>query len=257
MTKTIVFIHGMFQNPKSWSRWQDYFGVRGYSTLAPAWPCHEGEPRQLRENPPLALNDLGLEAILASMEATVRSLPDKPIVIGHSVGGLVAQLLAAKNLAELAIPIASVAPNRMMTIDWPFFKNVMAITNPLKGDDLFLQTPESFHGAFANTLSEAEARVAFEEYATHDSRTVLRDCLGPLAHVDFEAPHVPLLFLAGTEDQIVPWELVSKNAKAYEGNSTVREFKRSHYICGEPGWEEVAGVAHEWIERNGGGAQAR
>jgi len=262
MKKTIVFIHGMFQNPKSWEKWIAYFSERGYNCVAPAWPYHEGSPEQLRQNPPAGLGDLMLDDVIAAMESAVISAggnnPDinaKPVIIGHSVGGLLAQLFVSKNLASLAVPVSSVAPNMMMTLDWPFFKNVATITNPLKGDDPILQTPESFHESFCNTLDESAAKLAFETYATHDSRNVLRGCLGPSGHIDLDMPHVPMLFISGKEDQIVPTELVEKNSKAYtddvSGLTTYREFAgRSHYICGEPGWEEVADYVYQWIEKH-------
>ena len=260
MKKTIVFIHGMFQNPKSWEKWIAYFTERGYECIAPAWPDHEGEPQQLRENPPATLGDLMLDDVISAMESAVIAaggnnleLTDKPIIIGHSVGGLLTQLFVERNLASLGVPISSVAPNMMMTLDWPFFKNVAAITNPFKGDDPFLQTAESFHESFCNTLDETSAQQAFQQTATHDSRNVLRGCLGPSGHLDLDMPHVPLLFISGKEDQIVPTELVEKNSKAYtnkvSGAVTYREFPgRSHFICGEPGWEEVAAYVYDWIE---------
>ena len=260
MKQTIVFIHGMFQNPKSWAQWMAYFTERGYNCIAPAWPDHTGEPRQLRANPPATLGELSLDEVIAAMQSAVISaggnnedLSQRPIVIGHSVGGLITQLLAAKNLIRLGVPISTVAPNMMMTLDWPFFKNVTAIANPLKGNEPFMQTPEGFHESFCNTLNDAAALQAFNETATHDSRNVLRGCLGPSGHLDLDMPHVPLLFISGREDQIIPTELVEKNSKAYtdETSKTAwQEFQhRSHFICEEPGWEDVAAIVHTWIEQ--------
>jgi pimeloyl-ACP methyl ester carboxylesterase len=260
MKRTIVFIHGMFQNSGSWDKWVAYFTERGYNCVAPSWPDHQGEPATLRANPPATLGDLMLEDVITAMEQAVIAagggqveVKDKPIVIGHSVGGLLTQIFVNRNLASAGVPISSVAPNMMMTLDWPFFKNVAAITNPFKGDEPFKQTPESFHEAFCNTLDETAARHAYDETAIHDSRNVLRGCLGSAGQVDLEIPHAPLLFISGKEDQIVPTELVEKNSKAYSddisGGSFFKEFgNRSHFICGEPGWEEVAAYIHNWLE---------
>src|SRR5438067_151132 len=88
MKNTIVFIHGMFQNPKSWEKWIAFFTEKGYNCLAPAWPLHEGEPAALRQNPPAGLGDLSLNDIVSRIEEFVLKLDEKPIVIGHSVGGL-------------------------------------------------------------------------------------------------------------------------------------------------------------------------
>lgn len=259
MSQTIIFIHGMFQNKKSWNKWIEFFSAKGYNCIAESWPDHEGDPAQLRANPPAELGDLLLDDVITSMETLVlkhggdsEHEHEKPIVIGHSVGGLITQILANRGYISLGVPICSVAPNKMITIDWPFFQNVAAIANPFKGDKPFEQTEESFHKAFCNTLTVEEAKVAFELTCTHDSRNVLRGCLGSSGHVELDKEHVPLLFISAKEDQIVPTELVEKNSKAYDKDSGVtgfREFEnRSHYICGERGWEEVAAYIENWLQ---------
>ncbi len=250
--KTIVFVHGMFLNPKSWSNWISYFEERGYHCIAPAWPLHEGEPSALRANPPAGLGSLSLNTVVEHIASIVADLPERPIVIGHSVGGLIVQLLAARGLIEAGVPISSVAPNAMLSFDWGFFKNSASITNPLKGDDYFPMSAEGFHDSFANTISEAASNLAYEQYATHDSRNVLRDCMGPAGHIDLKQPHVPLLFVAGEEDQIIPAKLNHKNAAAYTDEGSSAEFMsfphRGHFICTQNGWQEVADGVAEWLE---------
>lgn len=251
--RQIVFVHGMFQNPKSWEKWISYFQSRDYECVAPAWPLHEGEPAALRANPPAGLGDLELEDVLASVERVVAGL-DNPILIGHSVGGLVAQIMLHRGLISAGVAISSVAPNAMLDFDWGFIKNSALIANPLKGNEPFFMDAKGFHGSFANTLSEAEAARAFEEFATHDSRNVLRDCMGADGRIDLGQPHAPLLMIGAEMDQIIPADLVRKNVDAYdEGDGIIghREFAgRSHYICGEPGWEEVASHIADWLDQN-------
>ncbi|MES2703915.1 MAG: alpha/beta fold hydrolase [Bacteroidota bacterium] len=254
MQKNIVFVHGMFQNPKSWKHWIDFFTHRGYNCIAPAWPDHDGEPAELRLHPPATLGELKLEDILNRIEDIIATLPEKPIVIGHSVGGLITQLLANKDLIRLGVPVSSVAPNAMLAFDWNFFKNSMTIANPFKGNQPMLTDAEAFYASFCNTLSVPAAREAFEQTATHDSRNVLRDCMLAPGHLDLDRPHVPLLFVTGDQDRIIPYELVDKNAHAYTDQLSRTEYRlfmgRSHYICGEPGWEEVAEYVYEWLERH-------
>jgi pimeloyl-ACP methyl ester carboxylesterase len=248
----IVLVHGMFQNPKSWEKWIGYFNGLGYECVAPAWPLHDGEPAELRANPPAGLGELRLTTIIRSIEAVVTGL-DRPVMIGHSVGGLITQLLAGRGLLSAGIAIDSVAPNAMLDFDWGFLKNSAVIANPLKGDEPIFMDAKTFHGSFANSLSEADAAREFERTATHDSRNVLRDCMGEDGKIDLEKDHAPLLLIAGEKDQIVPAHLSEKNADAYgegAGIVTFKEFKgRSHYICGEPGWEEVATFAAQWLEQ--------
>ncbi len=254
MKKTIVFVHGMFQNPKSWTKWITFFEEKGYTCIAPAWPLHEGEPATLRQHPPSGLGELSLDEIVTKIESIVSSQSERPIVIGHSVGGLIVQLLSEKNLISGGVAIDSVAPNAMLSFDWGFFKNSLMITNPLKGDQPFLMDEKGFHESFANTLTMEQSNAAYQEYATNDSRNVLRDCMGSQGKVDLDLPHMPLLFIGGEKDQIIPPELNEKNAKAYTDEVSITAFKefanRSHYICGEPGWEEVASFIYEWLQTN-------
>ena len=254
MKKTIVFIHGMFQNPKSWEKWIAYFNEKGYDCLAPAWPLHEGVPADLRNNPPAGLGDLELQTIVDEMERVVSALPEKPIVIGHSVGGLITQLLAQKGLVDMGVPISSVAPNAMLAFDWGFMKNSALIANSFKGNEPFYTDLESFHDSFCNTMGMEETKKAFNETATHDSRNVLRDCMGEAGQIDTEMPHAPLLFVAGEEDQIIPYELDRRNAEAYNDEVSIVDFKafpnRGHWICGQAGWQEVADYISEWLTQN-------
>jgi pimeloyl-ACP methyl ester carboxylesterase len=254
MKNTIIFIHGMFQNPKSWDNWIRFFEARGYNCIAPAWPLHEGEPAQLRDNPPAGLGDLELQTIVNNIEDVIASQTEKPIVIGHSVGGLIVQLMLEKGIVEMGVAIDSVAPNAMLSFDWGFMKNSALIANPFKGNEPFYMDLKSFHGSFCNTLTEEQAQEAWTKFATHDSRNVLRDCMGEAGQIDLELPHQPLLLIGGSEDQIIPASLNQKNAEAYSDEVSITDFKefagRSHFICGEPGWEEVAAYVAEWLEKH-------
>ncbi|MXV15737.1 alpha/beta hydrolase [Hufsiella ginkgonis] len=254
MKNTIVFIHGMFQNPKSWEKWTNYFSEKGYRCLAPAWPLHSGEPRDLRENPPAGLGDLRLNDVVGEIEKVILGLNEKPIVIGHSVGGLIVQLLVNREMVSAGVAINSVAPNAMLDFDWGFLKNSAMIANPLKGNEPFYMDLENFHASFCNTMTLEETREPYGQYATHDSRNVLRDCMGEAGQLDTELPHVPLLFVAGEKDEIIPNTLNEKNFKAYTDEASVTSFKefanRGHFICGQPGWAEVAEYTCTWLEQH-------
>jgi len=241
----------MFQNAKSWDKWVDFFNQRGYHCIAPAWPLHEGDPLALKEKPPKGLGELSLEEVMEKMEHIVQSF-DQPIVIGHSVGGLIVQLLLRRGMASIGVAINSVAPNGMLDLNWDFLKNATLIMNPLKGNDPFYMDAKTFHNIFANTLTEKEAEKAYLNYVTHDSRNVLRDCVGKAGEIDTSLPHKPLLLISGEKDHLIPTALIEKNFKAYTDKTSVIEMKefsnRSHYICGEPNWEEVADYVYNWLE---------
>ncbi len=130
----------------------------------------------------------------------------------------------------------------------------MSITNPIKGDEPFLMDADGFYKNFANAMTEEGSNAEYEKTATHDSRNILRDCMGEDGHIDLDEPHAPLLFIAGEIDEIIPPELNKKNSKAYKDENSISDYKefsnRGHYICGQPGWEEVAAYINDWIGTN-------
>jgi pimeloyl-ACP methyl ester carboxylesterase len=251
MKRTIVFIHGMFLNPLSWEPWAEYFESRGYDCVTPAWPFHDGIPSVLRENPPAGLGVLSLAEVLHEMrEQAARHIA--PILIGHSVGGLIVQKLVSEGVGCVGIPICTVAPNRMLSLDWGFFRNSLSITNPLRGDALYPMDADAFHRNFGNTMSRADSDAAHRAYAMCESRNVLRDCMGETGEIDLERTHVPLLFIAAEQDEIIPADLCEKNARAYTERSSRVDYsvfpKTGHYICGQRGWEKVAARIHAWLD---------
>lgn len=247
----IVFVHGMFQNPRSWDKWISLFNKNGYNCIVPAWPMHEGDPSALRANPPSGLGTLHLKDVLDRVEKEISGL-DHPVMVGHSVGGLVTQIMLNRGLITAGVAINSVAPNGMIDFDWSSIKNIAMIVNPVKGNDPATMDAKTFHAAFANTLSEPAATAAFEQYATHDSRNVLRDCMGHEGHIDLQAPHGPLLLIGGDKDEIIPSHLTEKNYRAYKNKGSIIDMRifsgRDHYICGEPGWDEVAKYILLWLD---------
>jgi pimeloyl-ACP methyl ester carboxylesterase len=250
MKKTIIFIHGMFQNARSWQYWVAYFTPLGYDCVAESWPLHEGEPEELRNYIPAGLGDLRLEEVVSKFAALVTAKDNNAILIGHSVGGLVVQSLISKGHGSMGICISSVAPNRMLAFDWGFFRNSISIANPFKGDEPFLMTPKGFHQNFCNTMTEAESDEAYARTATHDSRNMLRDCMMADGEIELEKTNKPLLFIGAEQDEIIPPELNEKNAAAYpEG---IAEFVmypgKGHFICGQAGWEQIADQIEKWVQ---------
>lgn len=254
MSSTIVFIHGMFLTPKSWERWIAFFETRGYRCLAPAWPLHEGEAAILREQVPPGLGELGLDTVIDHFAQIAAGEADKPILIGHSMGGLIVQQLVARGLGTAGVCISSLAPNMMLSLDWGFFRNSVAIMNPLMGHKPFIMSVEMFHHNFCNTLTGDEARAAFDDFVVHESRKVLRDGMGHAGHLELNRPHAPLLFIAGERDVMIPDQLNRKNAEAYTDSGSISDFQdfagRDHFICNEPGWQGPASFIEGWLEAN-------
>lgn len=250
--RPIVFIHGMFMNPKSWDGWIRFFEQRGHSCSAPAWPFHEGEPATLRNNIPTELGKLTLGEVTDVFEKHIRTLPEQPILIGHSMGGLITQLLVARDCAAAGVCIDSAAPNGMLVAKWSFFKSNLPVLNPFKGSSPVLLSKKHFRYTFCNTMSAADSNAAWEKFVVPESRNVARSSSGKAGKIDVAKPHAPLLFIAGEQDHIIPAALNRKNHKAYTDSNSVTDFKefpgRTHFICGQQNWEEVAQYAASWID---------
>lgn len=252
MGSEVVFIHGMFMNPVSWDAWTGFFSARGHRCHAPAWPQHEGAPAALRANPPPGLGALTLGEVVASVAKVVAALPEKPTLVGHSMGGLVVQRLVAQGLARSGVCVDSAPPRGVTALSWSFLKSNLPVVNPLAGDAPFAMSPAHFQYTFCNTLTLDEARAVHARYVVPESRNVARTSSGPDGAVDLAAPHAPLLFIAGELDHIIPAALNRKNHAAYTHGGSVcelREFAgRTHWICGQEGWQEVAAFVADWIE---------
>ena len=252
-SRTIVFIHGLFVNPKSWTNWKSYFETKGYTCYSPANPYHEGEPKELRGNINPQLAHVNFEDVVNNCLKLIDSLTEKPIVIGHSLAGLVVQKLVEMNKVEVGVCIDSAAPMGIITSQWSFWKANFPVINFLKGNSVFEPEKAWFHYAFCNTMSREKSDKVFDEFVVPESRNIPRTTLKSFAKIDFKKPHQPLLFIAGEKDHIVPASLNSSNFKAYRDTKSITEFKefkgRGHFICGEPNWEEVAEYVYQWLNK--------
>ena len=256
-SKTIVFIHGLFMNNNSWKGWKTYFESKGYTCYAPAHPKHQGEPAELRANPPAGLEDVQFQDWISHLETFIDALPEKPILIGHSFGGLTAQKLVESGRAETAILISSAPPKGISTLKPSFIRANNKVISPLKGNSIFNPKEKKykkwFHFAIANTFTKEESDGLFEQFAVPESRRTPRAALKKIAKIDTEKPHVPMLFLGGLEDVIVPNVLIRKTIKKYSDENSIVDVKfyegKDHFICGAPGWEEIAQDCLNWLSR--------
>ena len=251
-SNTIVLIHGLFVNDTSWSEWRAYFEALGYTVHTPANPFHGGVPADLRRNPNRELRTTTLEALIMNLARLIDNLPEKPIIIGHSLAGFVVQKLVEMDKAVAGISINGAPPKNVI----PGLKTIFAVfpvVNFLKGNTPFLGSRAWYHQNFFNTVSRAESDKLFDTTAVPESRKVARETLyKPIAHIDHKKAHVPLLFIGGQVDNIFPGDFTKRNAGAYKENSGITDLKifpgRSHFICGQEGWEEVAGYIEQWLK---------
>jgi pimeloyl-ACP methyl ester carboxylesterase len=254
--QTIVFIHGMYMTPLCWEDWVSWFEKRGFRCLAPGWPGREAGPAALRAaHPDPTVAELTFSRVLHHFDEIIRMTKEKPILIGHSMGALAAQVLLQRGVASAAVAIDSAPPRGVLTSRWSFHRSNWPHITPFKRQDVPVQmTPKRFNYTFVHTMSPREQRVAFERYVVPESRRVPRGTLTRTARVDFKAPHAPLLLIAGSEDHLIPAALNKTNFRRYSDRGSVTTFKefpgRTHFIIGQKNWEEVAQFACDWLEEN-------
>ncbi|MFA5833824.1 MAG: alpha/beta fold hydrolase [Bacteroidota bacterium] len=250
--KTIVFIHGLFQNPESWTEWKKYFEAKGYMCHTPAYPFHEGKPSDLRKNIDPKLGKLTFGQVVDGLANFISLLPEKPILIGHSMGGLAVQKLIGMEKGVAGICIDSAPPIGVFTTRWSFLKANLPTINPLKGNSVCVPSVEWFHYAFCNTMTLEQTQIEYDKFVVPESRNIPRSGTLKDGKIDFKKPHNPLLIIAGEKDNIIPFSLNKSNYNAYKDKNSKRDFKvfagRTHYICGQQDWEEVAEYIYQWIQ---------
>lgn len=250
-SKTIVLIHGLFLNNESWTEWKTYFQQKGYNVLTPSYPGHDGKPSHLRAAVRSDLANMGFEDAVTAMVKVVDSLHEKPIVIGHSMGGLIVQKLVEMDKVAAGISIDGAAPKNVMA-PLSTLKIVWPALNLFKGKSPFTGSKDWYHKAFFNTFSKEESDKLYDEFAVPESRKIVREsALRSFAKIDFKKPHQPLLFIAGEKDAIFSPAFTKKIANKYEDKNSVVGYKvfenRTHFICGQENWREVGEYIDKWI----------
>ncbi|GGF28014.1 alpha/beta hydrolase [Hymenobacter cavernae] len=252
-SKTIVLLHGNFVNNTSWTNWKSYYEQKGYTVHAPANPGHEGDPAALRASVHPDLVKTGFIDIVQTLARFLTTLPEKPLLIGHSMAGMATLKLVEMGKAAAGVSIDGAPPKNVFP---PFqtLKTVLPAFGFFSWKKYFMGSRNWYNYAFFNTLPAAEKEKAFAALAVPESYKVSRQLvLHPFSKIDFQRPHVPLLFIGGGSDHIFPAPLTRKIASRYTDEKspvTVKIFEgKSHFLCGEPGWEQVADYILDWYEQ--------
>ena len=256
-SKTIVFVTGAFVTHLGWEPWKKYFESKGYKTFNPPWPFKDASPDELRKRQPndTDLASLTLAEVIDRYVNFIKSLPEKPIVIGHSLGGLMTQVIVNRDLAAAGVAIHPVPPKGVFPYEFSFLKagwKVLGLFTSLK--KTYLMSFKDWQYAFVNGMPLAEQMDAYEDNIIPESKTVARGGLTSAAAVDFKKSHPPLLITSGSEDTIIPAHLNFRNYKAYVRNNSVLDYKefpgRNHYVLGQSTWKEDADYILDWLSRN-------
>jgi alpha-beta hydrolase superfamily lysophospholipase len=263
MTTPIVLIHGLWLTARSWEGWKARFERRGHQVLTPAWPRMESEVEALRRDPSV-LNGLGLAEVIEHYEQIIRGLDTPPIIMGHSTGGLLTELLLDRGLGAAGVAISPAPVKGVLRVPPPLLRTVFpALRNPANRKRTVGLTPKQFHRGFTNTMNDADAAAAYERYyVPAPGRVIFEAALANLnphavTKVDFHKDdRPPLLVMGNDQDHTIPAS-VSKAAATRLGKSkAVVGYKqyagRPHFTAGAPGWEAVADDALEWAVRHVG-----
>jgi pimeloyl-ACP methyl ester carboxylesterase len=254
---TIVLIHGLWMTALSWEHWVDRYTKRGFTVIAKSWPGMDGDIDQLRRDPS-AIEHLGVDEIVDHYEGIIRGLDRPPIIMGHSFGGAFTQILLDRGVGAAGVAIDSAPVKGILALPVSTLKSSFPVLkSPTNTHKAVALTPEEFHYAFTNTLSDEESAVVYERYAVPGPGRVLFQAalanFNPRAatKVDFHNDdRAPLLIIAGGEDHVSPVAINRSTARLQRKSKAITAYKefpgRSHFTLGQEGWEAVADYSLDW-----------
>jgi pimeloyl-ACP methyl ester carboxylesterase len=256
----VVFIHGLWLLPSSWDRWAALFEEAGYAPVTPVWPDDPETVEQARANPEVfAKKTLG--QIADHTAEVIGKLTKKPAVMGHSTGGLLAQIIAGRGLSAATVAIDPGPFRGVLPLPITALRSAMPVLkNPLNRGRAVTLTLDQFKYGWANALSEEEAKQLYETYHVAAPGVALMQMananLNPWteAKVDTKNPdRGPLLIIEGERDHTVPWAIANASFKRQQRNEGVTEIKkvpnRGHSLTIDSGWREVATTALAFVKR--------
>ncbi|HEX3905381.1 MAG TPA: alpha/beta hydrolase [Polyangia bacterium] len=256
----VVFIHGLWLLPSSWDRWAALFEEAGFTALTPGWPDDPETVAEANAHPEvMAMKTVG--QVADHFSEIARKLSRRPVVLGHSFGGLLAQILAGRGLSAATVAIDPAPFRGVLPLPFSALKSAWPVLgNPANRKRAIPLTYEQFRYAFANAVPEIEAQELYETYAVPAAGAPLFQAaaanLNPWTEVkvDTENPERgPLLIVSGQKDHTVPWSIANASFKQQQKNSGTTEIveiaNRGHALTIDSGWREVADTALKFVRR--------
>ena len=257
---SVVFVHGLWLLPSSWDRWATLFEENGYTALAPGWPDDPETIDEARAHPEVfAKKSVG--QVADHLEEVVRGLDKKPAIIGHSFGGLLAQILAGRGRSAVTVAIDPAPFRGVLPLPISALRAASPVLrNPANHGRAVPLTYEQFRYAFANAVSEDEAKELYATFAVPAPGEPLFQAaaanLNPWteAKVDTRNPdRGPLLIMDGEKDHTVPWAIAHSSYKRQARNESITEIieipNRGHSLTIDSGWREVADTALQFVQK--------
>jgi non-heme chloroperoxidase len=259
----VVFIHGLWVHPDSWKRWIDLFDEAGYESSAPYWPHEAGMTVEQMRADSGELAGFGATEITDHFAALIRELPAKPIVIGHSFGGVIVQKLLEQGdaVAGIAIDPGQIKGVKALPIA-QLRSGFPALHNPANRKRAVPLTADQFHYGFGNALSREESDELYERWIVPGPGQVAFEVgfanFTPHSPLDIDtrkSDRGPLLFIAGGSDHAAPKAVVEGAYHLYRKSEAVTDFHefpdRGHSIVFDHGWGEVAQYSLDWLSQQG------
>ena len=256
----VVFIHGLWLLPSSWDNWAALFEEAGYEAVAPSWPDDPETVEEARANPDVFAKKT-LAQIADHTAEVIGELTKKPAVMGHSTGGLLAQIIAGRGLSAATVAIDPGPFRGVLPLPISALRSALPVLrNPLNRGRAVTLTLDQFKYGWANALSEEEAKRLFDTYHVAAPGVALMQMananLNPWteAKADTKNPERgPLLIIDGERDNTVPWAIANASFKRQRRNEGVTEIKkipnRGHSLTIDSGWREVADTALAFVKR--------
>jgi len=257
----VVFVHGLWLLAGSWRPWRDLFEARGYATLAPDWPNDPASVKEARDHPE-AFADQSIGKVTDHIAEMIGRLEQKPVVIGHSTGGLITEILAGRGLAAGAVAIDPAPFRGVLPLPYSSLKTVLiALRDPRNRHRGVPLTYEQFRYAFANALTEEEAEILYERDSVPAPGMTLFQMafanLNPRSEARVDTKRLdrgPLLVVSGERDHTVPWKMAHASYQRSKRNPNPTRFVqavgRGHSLTIDHGWQEIAEYALQFLDEH-------
>lgn len=258
--RPVLFIHGLWLHASSWGPWMDLFTAAGYQSQAPGWPGEPDTVAEARENPE-AVADHGIDDVVEHFARLIAALDTRPILVGHSFGGMIAQKLLGQGLASAVIAIDAAQIKGVLPLPLSALKSTLPVfKNPANRHRAVSLTAEQFHYAFGNAISEQESSDLFDKWAVPAPGKPLFEAAAANfnphspAKVDTaNALRGPLLLITGGKDHTVPEAVTRATLKQYRHSDAVTDLlefpDRAHSLTIDGGWREVAAASLTWLHQ--------
>ncbi|GAC1346807.1 MAG: alpha/beta fold hydrolase [Bradyrhizobium sp.] len=250
-----MFVHGAWVTPACWDHFKSFYEAGGYTCLVPGWPYIDKPVAELKKAIDPRFADQTINMLVDHYTHELVALPEPPILIGHSFGGLIVQLLLDRGLGRLGVAIDA-GPPRGVFPSLPAFKSALPVLLSWNGwNKLHTMSFADFCSTFANGVPASEQRVVYDaQIIQAPGRIYFQAAIGLGNAVNFaNSKRAPLLLIAGEKDLTATPSMVRAMYKKHQKSPMpvdMIEFPgRSHYLIAEPGWQEVAGAILAWIEK--------